>query len=153
MHLAFALLLLTTILYAGYNFLVKVSAEHVPPMASSTITATITLQIAALATSLVFAVMLRVVSAGSMWLTPKAYLWAALAGICIGAAEIAYFYVFSGVGTGHRIGASVAVPFVVSGTILLATLAGWLIAGEPFRGLQLIGLSLIVVGIALLFIH
>ncbi len=153
MSLAFALLFLTTVLYAGYNFLVKDSASHVPAIASSTITATITLQVAALATSLVFAVVVRVVSSGSIWLAPKAYFWAALAGTCIGAAEIAYFYVFSGLGTGYPIRASIAVPFIVSGTILLATLAGWLIAGEPFGGIQLVGLVLIVAGVVLLFVH
>ena len=49
------LLLAITVLYAGYNLLVKVSSSHVPASATSTVLATICLQLAALAASVVFA--------------------------------------------------------------------------------------------------
>ena len=46
------LLLTVTTLYAGYNLLVKVSGGFVPAEATTTIFATICLQLAALATSI-----------------------------------------------------------------------------------------------------
>ena len=44
------LLISVTVLYSGYNLLIKVSASHVPEAATTTIQATICLQLAALAT-------------------------------------------------------------------------------------------------------
>ena len=52
------LLISVTVLYAGYNLLVKISSEHVPNLATSTVMATICLQIAALAVSSIFAIYL-----------------------------------------------------------------------------------------------
>ncbi len=45
------LLVTVTTLYAGYNLLIKVSVSHVPAAATSTIVATICLQVAALPAS------------------------------------------------------------------------------------------------------
>ena len=58
--MALLLLLLVTVFYASYNLLVKMSGAAVPPTATTTIVATICLQIAALATSLAFAAALVV---------------------------------------------------------------------------------------------
>ena len=54
------ILLLTsvTLLYAGYNLLVKILSEHVPNLATSTVLATNCLQIAALVVSSIFAIYL-----------------------------------------------------------------------------------------------
>ena len=52
--LGIGLLAAVTILYAGYNVLIKVSGGYVPAGVTSTILATICLQIAALLTSVIF---------------------------------------------------------------------------------------------------
>ena len=54
----YLILILTAFLYAGYNLFIKVSGDHVPVTANTTIMATIALQIAALATSTSFAIYL-----------------------------------------------------------------------------------------------
>ena len=50
------LLILVTMFYAGYNILVKVSVDHALGTATTTILATISLQLAALSASLIFAI-------------------------------------------------------------------------------------------------
>ena len=148
---AIALLALTTLLYAGYNILVKQSASQVDAAASTTITATIALQVAALTTSLVFTGIIKLQGDQSLLLSPSAYLWAVAAGLCIGGAEIAYFYLFAGIGAEAPMRANVAIPTIVSGTIVLAMIASWAIFGEHIAWTQVLGALVIVGGIFLLF--
>ena len=150
---AIALLALTTLLYAGYNILVKQSADQVDIATSSTITATIALQFAALTTSLIFAAVLKLQGGSSLMLSPAAYVWAIAAGLCIGAAEIAYFYLFAGVGAEAPMPANVAIPTIVSGTILLAMFASWALFKEPMAWPQLLGAVVIAFGVFLLFLR
>lgn len=147
------LLVVTTLLYAGYNILIKVSSQHVPHDAHSTITATICLQIAALAVSLIFLSAQKMQIGASLLLPAKAYLWAAAAGLCIGAAEITYFYLFAGIGSSKSMPASVAIPVIVSGAVVISLFAGWLVLNEHIARQQLIGAGLIAAGIVLLFVR
>ncbi len=103
------LLLTITVIYAGYNRLVKVSSNYVPEPATSTVLATICLQRAALAASGTVALLLLARSGHVLKLSATAYAWAAGAGLCIGLAEIGYFYLFRGVGGTGPVTASVAV--------------------------------------------
>ena len=83
------LLLTATVLYAGYNLLIKVSGTHVPEQATSIILGVICLQLAALTTSITFAGSLYLLKGEQHFqLSTNAYLWAAAAGFCIGGAEI-----------------------------------------------------------------
>ena len=136
------LLVTVTLLYAGYNLLIKVSGGHVPAEATSTILATVCLQLAALSTSMAFIAFVVLRGGHSLALPTTAYLWAAAAGICIGGAEIAYFYLFGGIG----------VPVIVSGTIVITMVVGYLIFKETLSWRQLVGAACIVVGIAILFL-
>ena len=146
------LLALTTCLYAGYNLFIKVSGSHVPVSATSSIAATICLQIAALTTSLVFAASLLVQGGHSFQLTNKAYVWAVLAGLCIGGAEIAYLYLFSGIGGRRPMAASVAIPVVVCGTVVLAGVFSLIFLRETLSLTQIFGGTLSIVGIVLFFV-
>ncbi len=107
------LLLAITVIYAGYNRLVKMSSNYVPEPATSTVLATICLQRAALAASGTVALLLLARSGHVLKLSATAYAWAAGAGLCIGLAEIGYFYLFRGVGGTGPVTASVAVPVIV----------------------------------------
>ena len=151
----FALLLLTTItfLYAGYNLLIKLSGTHVPAATTTAILATISLQLAALVTSLLFLV--HLISQGNhiFALPPRAYLWAVLAGLCIGAAEIGYFYLFGGIGIERPMPARVAIPTIVAGTVVLATLGSAILFGERLDGIQIMGSLLVVAGILVMFMR
>ena len=146
------LLILATVLYAGYNLLIKVSGDQVPPSAATTISATFVLQLAAIITTSIFALVLMIRGTDILGLTPLTYFWAVLAGICIGCAEITYFYLFGSSGlTGEKLSASVVIPFVVGGTIVITMFISVIIFQETFGWSQIVGSILILMGIAFLF--
>ena len=144
------LLVTVTALYAAYNLLIKVSASHVPAAATSTIAATICLQVAALATSIVFASVAMMRGGQVLQLSWSAYIWAAAAGLCIGGAEIAYFYLFGGIGIVKPMMANVVIPTVVGGTIVITVIAAYLIFAETLTLIQLAGAGCIILGVLLL---
>ena len=146
------LLAAVTVLYAGYNLLVKVSGGHVPATATTTVVATICIQLAALSTSAIFLGALALRGGHSFALSPGAYLWAAAAGICIGGAEIGYLYLFGGVGPFKPMAASVAIPTIVSGTIVTAMLVSYFALKETIGWSQVLGSLLIGIGVACLFV-
>ncbi|MEM7225201.1 MAG: hypothetical protein AAF495_19640 [Pseudomonadota bacterium] len=145
------LLLTVTVLYASYNLLVKVSSGHVPDSATTTILATVCLQVAALLSSMVFAGVLLARGGHVLQLSPSAYLWAVGAGICIGFAEIAYFYLFGGIGGLKPMAASVAIPVIVSGTIVITQAAGVVMFDEALNWTKVAGCGCIILGIVVLF--
>ncbi len=145
------LLVTVTVLYAGYNLLIKVSSSHVPAAATSTIVATICLQVAALMTSIVFVSIAMARGGQVLQLSWGAYLWAAAAGLCIGGAEIAYFYLFAGIGTMKPMTANLVIPTVVSGTIVITVIAAYFIFSETLALIQLAGLGCIIIGVLLLY--
>lgn len=151
MYVSLTLLLAVTVLYAGYNLLVKVSSSHVPAVATTPILATIALQVAAIAVSAAFAAGLAIRGGHVLAVSPSALAWAVAAGLCIGAAEIGYFYLFRGVAGGEPMPANVAIPVVVCGAVVLTLLASWLVLREPFTWTRLLGAALVVAGVATLF--
>ena len=151
MYASLLLLLAITTLYAGYNILIKFSSDLVPESVTSTILATIALQFAALAISSVYAITLLIKGGQALALPAGAFGWAIAAGLCIGAAEIGYFYLFRGVGGGAPMLANLAIPTIVGGTIVITLLVSWLILSEPVTGLRVFGAALAVVGIVTMF--
>jgi drug/metabolite transporter (DMT)-like permease len=147
------LLVTVTILYAGYNLFIKVSGSHVPADVTSTILATICLQLTALATSSAFAALLLARGGQNLYLPPITYFWAMAAGFCIGGAEIAYFYLFSGIGTAKPMAASLAIPIIVSGTIIITLFVAFLVFKEPLGWRNLLGSGCIIIGIFILFLR
>ncbi len=149
-----AIILLTavTLLYAGYNLFVKLSGEHVPLDATTTIFATVCIQLAALTTSGLFWLYLMTRGDQVFALSSGSYFWAIVAGICIGGAEIGYLYLFGGVGLSKPMAASVAIPTIVSGTIVIAMLFSFLVLNEAISFTQILGACFIVGGIILMFI-
>ena len=148
-----SIILLTTItvLYAGYNLLIKVSSNYVPVSATSTILATICLQVFALAASSMFALLLVARGGHDLKLSATAYFWAAGAGLCIGLAEIGYFYLFRGVGGTGPVAANVAVPAIVAGTIVLTMLLSAFALKESIGLMQVAGIFVVFIGISMIF--
>lgn len=138
--------------YAGYNVLVKVSGNQVPVTATTTIFATICLQVAALLVSLVFLCVLIYRGGHDFHLGLSAYSWAALAGICIGLAEIGYFYLFGGVAGLEPMAANIAIPVVVGGAIAVALFFSVFLLKEPVGWNQWCGSGFIILGIILFFV-
>lgn len=145
------LLIAVTVLYAGYNLFVKISGGLVPVTATTTVAATICLQLAALSTSLLFLSVLTFRGGHVFALSTGSYLWAIIAGLCIGGAEICYFYLFGGVGISKPMSASIAIPVIVSGTIVISLLFSYFALKEAIAWNQLFGCAFIVLGITLLF--
>lgn len=145
------LLVLVTLFYAAYNFLVKISSRNVPDGTTTTILLTVTLQGAALVLSLCFIGYLLVRGSHSFAVTPTAFAWAAGAGLAIGAAEVCYFYLFTGLGGYAPAPANVVIPTVVTGTVVLSMLAGIVFLGESAGWRQWTGAALVVAGIVLMF--
>ena len=150
---AAVLLAAVTLLYAGYNLLVKLSGAHVPAAATTTVLAAVCLQAAALSTSALFLAFQAVQGGHVFALAPRAYAWAVLAGVCIGAAEIGYFHLFGGVGLDRPMRAGVAIPVVVAGTVAIAAAASALVFGEAFGRRQLAGAALVAAGVVLILLE
>ena len=148
---AVALLLGVTLLYAGYNLFIKMSGGYVPVTATSTVLATICLQLAALFTSAVFYGVLVARGGQIFALSTNAYLWAAIAGVCIGGAEIGYLYLFGGVGAAQPMAANTAIPVIVSGTIVIALAFSFFVLAESISWHQIVGSLLIIFGIFMFF--
>ena len=129
---AWMLLLLITLLYAGYNLFVKVSGEHAAGAVTTTILATISLQTTALVVSLVFAAYLLMRGGQSFALPPASLKWSVLFINLIGVAKIAYIYLFSGTRLRQTITAINAIPFIVCGTVVIAYTASVTFLHEPF---------------------
>lgn len=141
------LLILITACYAGYNLLVKVSGGLAG--AASPIVATICLQLAALSVSLVYLfIVLR--GGGSVAIPLRALAFAVAAGLCIGLAEVMYFYLFRGVGGAAGMPASVAIPLIVGGTILVSVLIAVFVFHEGLGPRQWGGVVMAAAGLALL---
>lgn len=150
---AFTLLAIITVLYAGYNILIKISGNHVPADATTTVAATMCLQLAGFATSAVFMVALLIKGGHAIHLPPRAYAWAAAAGLCIGGAEIAYFYLFGGIGMAKPIAANIGIPVIVGGTIVISMLLSFLVLREPLTWNHLLGSGLIIAGVLVFFLR
>ncbi len=140
-------------MYAGYNLLIKVSSSYVPIESTSIIFATMTLQFAALVASCVFAAGLLIRGELSFALLPtSAISWAALAGFSIGCAEIGYFFLFRGFGDSPPMSANIAIPFIVSGTIVVTLIIAWLLFKEPLSWQKILGTILVVAGVATIYL-
>jgi len=142
------LLLLITLCYAAYNLLIKVSGNASDAL-TSPLLATISLQIAALSVSFCYLIYLWRTNA-AISLPAKAYPWAIAAGVCIGLAEIMYFYLFRESATGKSIAANVAIPLIVGGTIVGVVSLSWVLFGERLSWVQWGGVSLALAGLFLL---
>jgi uncharacterized membrane protein len=138
-----------TVCYAAYNLLVKVSTSHVASVSTPPILATLFLQSTALVVSLIYLLFLTRQNV-SLALPVRAYSWAAAAGLCIGVAEILYFYLFRGIDNQPPIAASTAIPFIVGGTILIAVAVSHFVFKEHLNFGQWIGVGLAFIGILVL---
>lgn len=142
------LLAIVTLAYVGYNLLIKVSGDHVPAEATTTVLAAVCLQTGALLTSMVFITVLGIQGGHTFRLSLPSYLWALGAGVCIGIAEICYLTIF---GASNPLPASVVIPTVVTGTVVITLIVSILVFQERLGILQVAGAALVVAGIVCMF--
>jgi transporter family protein len=133
------LALLTASALALYNFFIKLASGHIAAAAGAVV-----LQLVAAALGAVWLLRLKL-QGQPLPLTGKGLALAALAGLGVGLAEILTFVVFS-----RGVPSSVGTPVIVGGSVLLTALLGTVVLRELLTVPQVIGLILIVGGIALL---
>lgn len=138
MHwIAFALL--SSFFFATYNVFLKVASGHINQIVGAVI-----LQVAAALVGLILLLILKI-NHVPFSVTEKGVLYAVLAGVSVGLSEIFAFFLFS-----KGITASVGVPIIVGGSVLIAALLSFFFLKEAILPLQYVGIALIVGGIYLL---
>ncbi|TPG66035.1 EamA family transporter [Hymenobacter nivis] len=133
------LALLTALCLAGYNFFLKLAAEHVPPAVGAVV-----LQLVAAALGGAWLLHLKL-QGQPLPVSGKGLGLAALAGLGVGLAEILAFVVFR-----RGVPASVGTPVIVGGSVLFTAILGLVVLREGLSWPQAGGLVLVVAGIALL---
>ncbi|WP_400190879.1 EamA family transporter [Hymenobacter sp. B81] len=133
------LALLTALSLAFYNFFIKLASSHVQAAVGAVV-----LQLVAAALGAAWLLKLKL-QGQQLTVTGTGLGLAALAGLGVGLAEILTFVVFS-----RGVPSSVGTPVIVGGSVLLTAVLGLLVLRESLSGPQVLGLLLIVVGIALL---
>ena len=133
------LALLTALCLAGYNFFIKLAADHISAAAGAVI-----LQLVAAALGSAW-LLVRHLQGHPLDISRKGAGLALLAGLGVGLAEILTFVVFS-----RGLPSSVGTPVIVGGSVLLTALLGLVVLRETLSWSQALGLVSIVVGIALL---
>ncbi|MDO8600375.1 MAG: EamA family transporter [bacterium] len=76
--------------------------------------------------------------------TSSGIIYSILAGIAIALFSILLIKIF------EKSGLTYVVPLIYGGTVALASLTGWLLFKESVSGLQLLGIAVIIIGIALI---
>ena len=144
-------ILLVTLSYAGYNIFVKLSSSQ-NINNTNNIAATLFLQVFALLVTSVFSFYLYTKGEKIFVLPSKAYLYAIIAGISIGIAEIGYFFLFNPTNTNGALNANVAIPIVLGGTILITMLLSFYYFEETYNLNKIIGTVFIIIGIYLILV-
>ena len=76
--------------------------------------------------------------------TSSGIIYSVLAGVAIAGFSILLIKIF------EKGGLAYVVPLIYGGTIVLASLTGWLIFKESVSGLQILGIAVVVIGIGLI---
>ena len=133
------LAIITAFSYGAYNVFIKIASGHINQIVGAVI-----LQIVAAMLGGVLLVILKMTNA-SLTISQKGVVYAVLAGLFVGLAEITSFFVFS-----KGVSASVGVPIIIGGSVLVAAMLGLFFLKESLSPMQYLAIALIVAGVGLL---
>ncbi len=133
------LALATAIAFGAYNVFMKLGAGKIDHVLGAVV-----LQVVAAVLGATYAVMLKV-GGRTLEVTRTGVVYAALAGVAVGLAEILTFLVFA-----RGAPASWATPIIMGGAILLTSVLGIALLKERLGLPQALGIVLITIGIALI---
>lgn len=138
MHWIF-LALMTAFFYGAYNIFIKISSGYINQIVGAVI-----LQVVA---ALLGAMILLVMKINNVPLeiSQKGIIFAVLAGVFVGLAEITSFYVFS-----KGISASAGIPVIIGGSILIGALLGIIFLKETMNLIHYLGITFIIIGVVIL---
>jgi transporter family protein len=130
------LLIITAVFFGFYNFFIKVSAGHIHEILGAVVLQAVALLLGGIALAYLKLKNSAFESSG------KGLLFAVLAGIFVGLAEITSFYAFS-----RGTPASVGIPVMVGGTVVVGTFLGIIFLKEQLHWQHYAGIALIIAGI------
>lgn len=122
-----------------YNVFIKVSAGHIHQIAGAVILQVVAVVIGA------SALLYLKANQTAIPVSSKGIIFAVLAGLSVGLAEILSFYLFS-----KNTEASKGIPFIIGGSIVVAALVGIFFLKESVTPHKIIALTLIIAGTVLL---
>lgn len=122
-----------------YNVFIKVSAGHIHQIAGAVILQVVAFVIGA------SALLYLKVNQTAVPVSSKGIIFAVLAGLSVGLAEVLSFYLFS-----KNSEASRGIPFIVGGSVVVAALAGIFFLKESVTPQKIIAITLITAGTMLL---
>lgn len=131
--------IMTAVFFGAYNVFIKLASGHI----NQIVGAVILQVVAALLGGLILLILKT--THQPLEISPKGIQMAILAGVFVGLAEIASFYVFS-----KGVSASVGIPIIIGGSILVGAILGLVFLKESLNLTQVFAIGLIVAGVVLL---
>jgi len=133
------IILLTVLFFSLYNFFIKVASGSINQVVGAVI-----LQIVAALIGGIVLIYMKF-SGRDLVISQKGVIFAILAGIAVGLAEITYFFVYS-----KGVQASVAIPLVMGGTVLVGSILGFVFLKETFNLWHVLASVMIIISIFLI---
>ncbi len=133
------LAVLTAVFFGAYNVFIKMASGHIIQIVGAVI-----LQVVAALLGGIVLLGLKITDS-PLEVSTRGVLFAVLAGIFVGLAEISSFYVFS-----RGISASVGIPIIIGGSVVAGAILGVLFLKESLNWTQLLAIGMIVGGVVLL---
>ena len=133
------LAIMTAIFYGAYNVFIKVSSGHINQIVGAVI-----LQIVAALVGGIILLIMKMTNS-PLEISQKGVLFAVLAGIFVGLAEITSFFVFS-----KGVSASVGIPIIIGGSVLVGAVIGLTFLKETLNPIHYVAIAMVVVGVIIL---
>ncbi|OGH77666.1 MAG: hypothetical protein A3C10_00590 [Candidatus Magasanikbacteria bacterium RIFCSPHIGHO2_02_FULL_48_18] len=133
------LAIMTAIFYGAYNVFIKVSSGHINQIVGAVI-----LQIVAALVGGIILLIMKMTNS-PLEISQKGVLFAVLAGIFVGLAEITSFFVFS-----KGVSASVGIPIIIGGSVLVGAVLGLTFLKETLNPIHYVAIAMVVVGVIIL---
>ena len=130
---------MTAIFYGAYNVFIKVSSGHINQIVGAVI-----LQIVAALVGGIILLIMKMTNS-PLEISQKGVLFAVLAGIFVGLAEITSFFVFS-----KGVSASVGIPIIIGGSVLVGAVLGLTFLKETLNPIHYVAIAMVVVGVIIL---
>src|SRR3989338_4346402 len=133
------LAIMTAIFYGAYNVFIKVSSGHINQIVGAVI-----LQIVAALVGGIILLIMKMTNS-PLEISQKGVLFAVLAGIFVGLAEITSFFVFS-----KGVSASVGIPIIIGGSVLVGAVLGLTFLKETLNPIHYVAIAMVVLGVIIL---
>ena len=133
------LAVLSAIFFGAYNFFIKIASGHINQIVGAAI-----LQIVTAIVGGTILIILKMTH-GPLQISQKGILFAILGGIMVALAEISSFFLFS-----KGISASVGIPIIIGGSIVVGAVLGLTFLKETLNPIHYFAILLIVVGVIIL---